>query len=563
MIATSFRVRLSLWNVGVLAAVLLVAGLLLGFGIQNGIRATVDRELMLRAQRAAHGGPIRPPFGPGGGPQNPDPNAEPQFQDPEGGPPPEGPGGLPFNGVPGGGAPNDGIPGGGGLPGDGPPGPGAPGRGFMNYRKPALPRGQFAALQMGGTGLADGEGSSNVGPSSSLPSNFEAERAALFMRAHFIAPDGPRPGAPADRRPWDERTVADAAQGNIRFSTTTGSGERVRVLSVPWIRNGQIIGVVQVARPLGEFDRLRDGQFHTLLMLCPVALLIAGMGALLLTERALKPVREVTVAAAQISAEDLSARLEVRGEDELAQLAHTFNGMIGRLEASFEQQRRFTSDASHELRTPLARIKVTTSEALDGEHTPDEYRKALQIADRAADTMGRLVEQLLLLARGDGGQLRVRSERVDLGYVMADTAEHFDRTEGPSVEVRLPNPPIAALGDPDWIACILKNLTENAVRHTPREGHVSLSADTQGGWVTLRVLDTGEGISPEHLPHLTDRFYRVDAARSRNSKGSRGGTGLGLAITRMLVEAHQGRLEFASEPGRGTQVTVVLPAAQS
>jgi signal transduction histidine kinase len=428
----------------------------------------------------------------------------------------------------------------------------------MNYQPSELPRPEYVVAQ---AGEAAEEAPSAIDPSASLPSDMEAERAAWFMRARFVPPGQQQPNPPAERRPWDARTVAATLQGDLRFSTITMGGERVRVLSVPLMRAGQVQGAVQVARPLGELDRLREGQLRTLLTLCPFALIIAGMGALLLTERALRPVREVTQAAAQISAEDLGRRLEVRGEDELAQLAHTFNGMIERLETSFEQQRRFTSDASHELRTPLARIKVTTSEALDGEHTDDEYRKALQIADRAADTMGRLVDQLLLLARGDGGQLRVRAEQVDVGYLLSDTAETFRAPGGPLVEARMPSPPIAVLGDPDWIACILKNLTENAVRHTPPGGLVGLTASAYSGWVALQVTDTGEGIAAEHLPRLTDRFYRVDAARSRNGKGSRGGTGLGLAITRMLVEAHQGRLDFQSEPGKGTRVTVLLPAA--
>jgi signal transduction histidine kinase len=266
----------------------------------------------------------------------------------------------------------------------------------------------------------------------------------------------------------------------------------------------------------------------------------------------------VTRAAELISAEDLSQRLEVRGKDELAQLAHTFNGMIERLDASFEQQRRFTADASHELRTPLARIKLTTSEALDGEHTPEEYRSALLVADRAADSMGRLVQQLLLLARGDGGQLKIRSEPVDLNYLLYDTAETFRRPESVRVEATMTPEPIEVEADPEWLACILRNLVENAVRHTPVNGRVVLSASAQNGCALLHVSDTGEGIPPEHLPHLTERFYRVDASRAR-ARAATGGTGLGLAITRMLVDAHHGTLEIISEPGQGTQVTVRIP----
>lgn len=521
MIGDSFRFRLSLWNVGVMAVVLLCAGLLLSYGIQSGMSAAVDRELMLRAQRFERSEPPRPAGGPGPGFFRP---GAPFFDGDAPGPPPEG----------------------------------APG-----YRPERDPR--FREFQDGEPPPPrrwdrdrTGSDRTSTNGSDAWPSDGETERAARFMRAHFIFPDQLIPVPPDTRQPWDPDTVAAAMAGQRRFSVVQLDGERLRVLSIPFVRDGQVRGVVQVARPMNELDRLRDGQFQILLMLCPIALVIAGAGAVFLTERALQPVREVTRAAAQISAEDLSRRLTVKGRDELAQLAHTFNGMIERLEASFEQQRRFTADASHELRTPLSRIKLTTSEALDGEHTPEEYRSALRVADRAADSMGRLVQQLLLLARGDGGQLRVRTERVDLNYLLHETVETFRHPEGARVEAVLTPEPIEVEADPDWLVCILKNLVENAVRHTPAEGRVTLSASAQNGCALLQVSDTGEGIPAEHLPHLTERFYRVDASRAR-SRAASGGTGLGLAITRMLVDAHHGSLEIASRPGEGTQVTVRIP----
>src|SRR5436309_9475578 len=174
---------------------------------------------------------------------------------------------------------------------------------------------------------------------------------------------------------------------------------------------------------MGEYDRLWQGLVWTLLALLPLSLLVAGMGGLFLTDRALRPVHQVTQAAAQIGVEDLSRRLKVHGRDELAELAATFNGMIARLEAAFEQQQRFTADASHELRTPLARIKVTTSMALAGEQSSEEYQTALRIADQAADVMDRLIQQLLLLARADAGQLPIERSRLDLNLVLQEAAD--------------------------------------------------------------------------------------------------------------------------------------------
>jgi two-component system OmpR family sensor kinase len=518
VITNSFRVQLSLWNVGVLAAVLGVVGVLLAFGIRNSTRAAVDRDLMLRAQQLERlDGPREPP------PLVP-PFAGPRGMEGRVGPGPRFPAEAPI---------------GFGQP---PPVPGVPG-GPPPDRAPRPPRTD-----------SDSEGEE-------WPSGEQAERAAWFMRPRMILRGNAEPFPPEGRTPWDPDTVEVAMRGQRVFSTIRVDGERLRVLSVPMTRRGEIVGVVQVARALGEFDRLEASQFRMLVTLLPLALLIAGLGALFLTERALRPVRDVTEAAARISAKDLSQRLAVKGHDELAQLASTFNGMIERLETAFEQQRRFTADASHELRTPLTRIKLTTSEALDGEHTPEEYVAALRIADRAAETMQQLVEQLLLLARADGGQLRINPEPVEVEPLLAEAAELFRQPGGPRVEVAAPVSDLRVNGDPVWLASIVRNLVENAVRHTPADGTVTLSAEQRNGRSCIRVSDTGEGIAPEHLPHLTERFYRADAARARSGQGSKGGTGLGLAIVRTLVEAQQGSLELESEPGRGTTATVWLPSA--
>lgn len=506
MITNSFRVQLSLWNVGVLAAVLGVVGVLLAFGIRNGTRGAVDRELMLRAQQFERGAPPnRRPGGPGFGGQ----------------------GGF-VNGGP-------------GMPGDGPPGGDPPPP--RNLPPPD----------------ATGAEAPKVG-TETWPSGQQAERAALLMRPHFMPSLDYLDYLPRGDEPWDRDTLDASMRGERRFSTIKLGEERLRVLSVPWRREGTVMGVVQVARALGEFDRLEAEQFRMLVTLLPLALLAAGLGALFLTERALRPVRDMTDAAAQISAEDLSRRLAVKGHDELAQLASTFNAMIERLDKAFEQQRRFTADASHELRTPLTRIKLTTSEALDGEHSVEEYVAALRITDRAADSMTRLVEQLLLLARADGGQLQVRSETVELNPLLVEVVDALRSPDGPQLGVDLPPVPVRASGDPVWLSSIVRNLVENALRHTPAGGRVTLSAEQQNGCAAIRVTDTGEGIPAEHLPHLTERFYRADAARSRSGTGSKGGTGLGLAIVRTLVEAQQGAFEIASEPGRGTVATVWLPS---
>lgn len=381
------------------------------------------------------------------------------------------------------------------------------------------------------------------------------------------------PLGPRDDRPWDHVAFRAAAAGEERYSTVTYAGERLRVLSVPLRLDGVLNGVVQFAHPLGEQQRLAESLFRTLLAAMPLALLTAGLGGLLLTSRALRPVRRVTQAAAQIGAEDLSQRLEVTGKDELSELAATFNGMIGRLEGAFaglsdayrklevayEDQRRFTADASHELRTPLTRIKGMTSLALSGPHCADEYREALTVADQAADAMGRIVQDLLLLARADSGQLGLRSAPVQVEWLLEEALRRV--AAGGAVDVRLepPGVPLAVCGDADHLVRLLVNLLENALRHTPCTGEVKVAAHSHGEWVVLQVSDTGEGIAPEHLPHLCERFYRVDAARARVD----GGTGLGLAICQSIVRAHHGELAIRSQPGSGTTVEVRLPVLRT
>src|SRR5262249_37324681 len=257
------------------------------------------------------------------------------------------------------------------------------------------------------------------------PQGPEVERIIDIRRPRLLDLSGRAMAPFSDDGPWDPETFALAAGGGEGYSVVVIDNEPVRIFSVPLRRAGQVQGVVQVAYPLSEQERLDNGMVRTVAMLIPLGLLVAALGGLFLTDRALRPVREVTQAAAQIGAEDLSRRLEVKGQDEFSELAATFNGMTARLETAFgrlreayEQQRRFTSDASHELRTPLTAIKANTSLALCGERTPAEYREALQAADEAADLMGRIVQDLLLLARSDAGELVMRREPTELEPVL-------------------------------------------------------------------------------------------------------------------------------------------------
>jgi len=496
----SFRVRLSLWNAAVLAVVMSIFGVGFCLIVQSRMKAAIDQDLAQRAHL-----PPPPPFRRPGSPPGPGPD--------------RGPGPGPF------------------PPG---PGPGPRGNGF------GAPMGFGFPYHSRGTKVTSAD--------------LQAVLMMSLQRPRYFDQSGHALGPLLSRAPWDASTLRAALSGQEVYSTTEFDGDPIRVLSAPWIENGHIVGAVQVAQDIADDAWLWSFQWSILFAALPLALIAACCAGLFLATRALRPVDRITCAAAQIGAEDLSQRLPVTGRDELSTLAATFNGMIARLESAFERQRQFTADASHELRTPLTRIKLTTSEALSGEGTTEEYRQALTIADHAADTMQRLIEELLTLARADSGQLAAIRRPLDLRSVLRRSADMaMDRDPSAiTIDVDLPKTPLVVEGADEYLFRVFDNLLQNAQRHTPPGGRIGVIAHIEGNNVIARIEDTGEGIPPEHLGHVTERFYRVDSARSRSD----GGAGLGLAISESILKAFGGSLQISSDVNRGTLVTVTLPLAQ-
>ena len=351
----------------------------------------------------------------------------------------------------------------------------------------------------------------------------------------------------------DLAALKSGVDGNWSASDSLWRGGRWRVITLPLSEPGRPAGIIQVARPEDGVDNALRALNEVLLTLSPLALIMAALGGMFLTRKALRPVENMARESERIEASTLSQRLPVATKDELGRLATSFNKMLARLEKSFESQRRFTADAAHELRTPLTSIKANTSLAISGDPTLEECLQALHKSDRAADTMSHLVDDLLLLSRSDAGQLELRPQRVDLGALIDDVCTTFEaQAKSAGVELAAHADLVVTTVDPLAMERVLVNLVSNALRHTPEGGRVDLDARVSDGHVVLTVSDTGEGISPEHLPHLFDRFYRVDDARTRSA----GGVGLGLAICRTLVERMGGTILVNSTVGSGTIVTV-------
>ncbi len=286
-------------------------------------------------------------------------------------------------------------------------------------------------------------------------------------------------------------------------------------------------------------------------------LLLGLAGGWWVATRAIRPIKDISGTAVKIAGGDLSQRINAADTDsELGRLAGVLNSTFARLEAAFAQQARFTSDASHELRTPVSVILSQTQTALSRERPGPEYREALEACERAAQRMRALTESLLQLARLDAGQEPMKPKRFDLSRVARESVELVrPLAERRRVTFDLDLPNVECVGDPERIGQVVTNLLTNAIDFNEDEGQIRVSVDATNSTALLRVADTGEGIPAEDLPHIFERFYRVDKSRSR----SQGRNGLGLAICRAIVDAHSGGIEVTSEAGIGSTFTVKLP----
>jgi len=290
-------------------------------------------------------------------------------------------------------------------------------------------------------------------------------------------------------------------------------------------------------------------------------LLVGLLGGWVLSKRAIRPIETITGAAENVSATNLSQRIAIAApRSELGRLADVLNNTFSRLQAAFEQQRRFTADASHELRTPVSVILAQTELSLKKERSREEYREVIEVCHRTSHRMKGLVDGLLTLARSDAGKLELERRRVDLRDLVEESlALLTPLADETGITITRQLQPTQASVDAYRISQVIANLLTNAIRYNRPGGSVTVSLASTPDEVTLTVTDTGLGISTENESSLFERFYRADKARSR----SQGGSGLGLAIAKTIVEAHGGTIAFVSELGTGSTFTVLLPVAEN
>ncbi|MBI5566640.1 MAG: HAMP domain-containing protein [Chloroflexi bacterium] len=386
------------------------------------------------------------------------------------------------------------------------------------------------------------------------------------MSARLLSPDGQilqalglLSNAPVDPAILDRARAADG----LLYTIDHGNVPRARAYVRPRLHDGRVEAYIEVAEPLTVTESALSGLALIVLIAVPITLAAAGFGGWFIADRALRPIDTITRQAQRISEQDLHRRLELDlPDDEVGRLARTFDTMLARLDAAFQRQRQFTADASHELRTPLTVMKTNLGVTLNRPRSAEQYETALTQIDGEVDRLTRLTNDLLLLARSDAGQVIGQPRPIDLLTLVTDViVELRPLAEAKALTLTCATEATATVqGDADQLHRVFFNLIENAIKYTS-EGAITARIQPQPPTapqpdrVRVTIEDAGPGIAAEHLPHVFERFYRVDAARSREQ----GGSGLGLAIAHSIITAHHGTLGVSSELGHGATFTITLP----
>jgi heavy metal sensor kinase len=320
--------------------------------------------------------------------------------------------------------------------------------------------------------------------------------------------------------------------------------------------------LLQVGIPLQPMDNTLNRYVGLLLWLVLPGLLMALVAVWWIARVALSPLSRLAADASSIGIGTLNRRLAIRGTgDQLDEVASAFNETLARLENAVAEMRQFSSALAHELRTPLAALRGEIETALLGSSSEIEYRENLTSQIEEIDKLTRLISQLLTLARAESGEIRLEHHTVDLAALATAVTEQLELVaEDHDLDLRcVVSQPVAVTGDRGWLERLLLNLLDNAMKFTRKGGSVRVSVSREGDSARVDVRDTGIGMPPHAIPHVFERFYRVDPARSPAADGA----GLGLSLVKWIIDRHQGRIAVDSHLGTGSTFTVWLPVASS
>lgn len=367
-------------------------------------------------------------------------------------------------------------------------------------------------------------------------------------------------GIDASKFPLTQDAYSRATQGKMTYETfKLVPWHRVRVITMPVIRNDNLVNLIQVGTSLKAVEHTLKNLRIFLFTAIPCALILSTLGGRFMATRALKPVAEITSTAQDIAhGANLSRRIPIpEVQDEIGNLAHTFNEMMNRLEKSFNQVRQFSSDASHELRTPLTVLKGQSELVLSKPRSKAEYQEVLSSNLEEINYMSRVLEDLLILSKGDEGKVSLEKEPVELSSIVEEVSRQgeifADEKEVKIILAYLE--PVTILGDAHRLKQMVWILLHNAVKFTPSGGEIKITLQDLDDTVYFTIRDTGIGIPEQDLPKIFDRFYRVDKARSRMD----GGSGLGLSICKHIVDRHHGTVDVESKLGEGTKFKIRFP----
>jgi two-component system OmpR family sensor kinase len=406
--------------------------------------------------------------------------------------------------------------------------------------------------------------------------HFGDRQALIFDEAGRVVAASDAPADARAKHTWpDIRTLSQSLAGLFdsarptgrAYATVPGPRGGIRALAARAGSDGQRYFFVITQSLRGQEEELEQAR-HAFYLAIPLTLIVASLGGYMLARKSLAPVVEMGDRAARIGAYNLSERLPAPSErNELGRLARIFNELLARLELSFEQQRRFMADASHELRTPVAIVCGESEVALSQQvRSPEEYRESLAILHDEGRRLTRIVEDLFTLARADAGQYHFAPENFYLDETAGEcvrAVRSLAAQHGLEISYQVRNEELPFRGDEGLVRRMILNLLDNSIKYTPPGGRVSVEVGRQDSGYSIRINDTGPGIPLDAQPHVFERFYRVDKARSRNGEAGGTGAGLGLSIASWIAEVHGGRVTLAASDRQGSTFVITLPSPPS